>query len=211
MSSARRSSTSSCCANDPAARRRRLLATALLLSLPLASHALGAPNRAASKRLPLLVLASPAGERSVPVGDLKFVYFRTRYRHTRAPESESPTRERVEVIDKRTECACIRLADYSKIKMSNLREIEIFYPGGGRSARVRVTRENGRVNEYPIDELYRSGSLIAPRFSATVDGVVREFPLALRDDPEEAWPDEVLSRVLFGHPASVPPKKPKSP
>ena len=151
-----------------------------------------------------LTLTGPGGERMVEATDLRFVYFHTRYRRTRVPAEESPTRERLEVLSESDDCRCVRFADYSRVKFKKIREIEIVRQPGERSARVRVTRLDGSSNEYPVDRLWGGGELFPPHFSVTIDGVEREFPLRLADDADAAWPVEMLTRVLLVRPPPPP-------
>lgn len=182
---------------------------ALVLPQPVTA----APNRAAAKREkkkngPLLTFHSEAaGERTVEAFDLKFAFFDTLYRHKAAPRSESPTGERIEVIQKRKECDCIRLADYTKIKKQVIRQIDVTYPVDGRVALVRITRRDGVMREYPATSLYGGDGLFPPRFVATVDGEHREFPLVLPDTPGVSWPEERVVRMLVYRPAEPPPPK----
>ena len=129
--------------------------------------------------------------------NVTFVHFETIYRHRAAPRSESPTGERLEVVDRRQECRCVRLADYSQIKMSKIREIALSYPPGERAARVRMTLRNGKVREYAATALYGGDGLFPPRFAATIEGATREFPLVLGAEATDAWPEESLSRILL--------------
>jgi len=155
---------------------------------------------------PLVVLYSAvAGERSVEAEDLIFVHFQTSYIHRAAPRSESPSGERIEIVERRMECRCVRLADYSRIKMSKIREVAVSYPPGSRVARVRLTLRNGKVREYPATELYGGDGLFPPRFAAILEGVYREFPLVLGGDAQEDWPEESLSRILLAR--TKPPKR----
>jgi hypothetical protein len=148
----------------------------------------------------IYLYSEAAGERGVEARDLTFVHFETRYRRRAAPRSESPSGERIEIVERRRECRCVRLADYSRIKMSKIREISISYLPGSRAARVRLTLRDGRVREYPATDLYGGDGLFPPRFAATVEGVHREFPLVLGADPREEWPAESLSRILLERP-----------
>lgn len=175
---------------------RRALAAALLLLASIPHPVLaGAPRPGTG---PLIYLYSAVGgERGVDAEGVIFVHFETIYRHRSAPRSESPTGERLEVVDRRHECRCLRLADWSRIKMSKIREIALSYPPGERAARVRVTLRNGKVREYAATELYGGDGLFPPRFAATIDGATREFPLVLGADPKDAWPAESLSRILL--------------
>ena len=183
-----------------------------LLALALPAPAPAAPNRAAAKKEkkqgPLLTFQSEAkGERTVEVTDLRFAFFETLYRHKAAPRSESPTGERIEVVQKRKECDCLRLADYSKIKRNVLRQIDITYPNDSHVALVRVIRRDGSIREYPATALYGGDGLFPPRFAATVDGEHREFPLVLPDTPGAVWPEERLVRMLIFRSTAPPPKK----
>jgi len=144
------------------------------------------------------VLHTPAGERTIPAVDLSFVYFERIYYPKRAPRSEEATGERLDVVDRRLECRCVRLDDWSKLKFSKTRQIEIDYPPDGIVARLRVTLIDGRMREVRADSLYGAYDSFAPRFTARVDGAVREFPLIL---PEKgSWPDERLVRLLLKRP-----------
>lgn len=177
-------------------------------------EAAAAPNRAAAKKEKqkgqlLTLFSEAAGERQVEVPDLRFAAFETRYRHTAAPKSESPTGERIEVVQKRKECSCVRLADWSKIKMVRIRQIDVTYPEGGRVALVRVTRRDGDVREYPATNLYGGDGLFPPRFTATVEGEHLEFPLVLPDTPGAAWPEERVVRMILYRPDNPPPPKTK--
>jgi hypothetical protein len=155
----------------------------------------------------LATLANPAGERDVAISDLRFVYFKTSYRHTRAPREEIASGERVEILSTRDDCRCVRMADYSRIKMKSIREIAITYTPGDRVAAVRITRTNGSVQEYPATSLYGGTGLFPPQFSASIDGVTREFPLILEARPDAAWPEETLVRVMLSPaPQPAPPK-----
>ena len=195
-----------------AARCLVVVAIAGVAALGFPDPATAAPNRAAAKkekkRGPLLTFHSEAeGERTVEAVDLRFAFFQTLYRHKAAPRSENPTGERIEVVQKRKECDCIRLADYAKIKKQEIRQIDVTYPIDGRVALVRVTRRNGQIHEYPATSLYGGDGLFPPRFVATVDGEHREFPLVLPDAPGAAWPEERVVRMLVYRPPEPPPKK----
>jgi hypothetical protein len=147
---------------------------------------------------PTLVLHTPDGERTIPAVDLAFVYFERIYYHKGAPRSEEATGERLDVEDRRKECRCVRLEDWSKLKFSKTRQIEIEYPPDGRVALLRVTLINGDLRQVRADSLFGAVDSFAPRFAARVDGEVREFPLLL---PEQgAWPDERLVRLLLKRP-----------
>ena len=92
----------------------------------------------------------------------------------------------------------MRLDDWSKMKFSKTRQIEIDYPPDGFVARLRVTLIDGRMREVRADSLYGAYDSFPPRFAARVDGEVREFPLIL---PEKgSWPEERLVRVLLKRP-----------
>lgn len=144
-----------------------------------------------------MTLAGPGGERLVEGTDLRFVYFLTRYRRRSVPVEEDPTRERLEVLNDRHDCLCLRFADYSQLKFNKLREIEIVTLPDRRSATVRVTRRDGRSNEYPVENLWGGDDLFPPHFAIIIDGVEREFPLRLAEDTGAAWPQEMLVRALL--------------
>jgi len=190
----------------------RLRAAALLPALalsplaapPLASAA-RAPAAPAPPRGPRLVLvSSSAGERTVTVRDLKFVVFRRTYYQRRAPRAEDASGRRVDVEDRRLECRCVRFADWSKVKLKFLRQVEITYPEGGREALVRLTGRDGKVREFPAGSLFGAAGSLPPRFAATVDGTLQEFPLLLGDQPGEEWPEERLVRILLVPPLPAP-------
>ena len=168
-----------------------------------------AANKAEAKtKGPLLTFVSESqGERTTEVFDLRFAWFLTTYKHTAAPRSESATGERIEVVQKRKECSCVRLGDGTKIGLQAIRQIDLTYPVGARVALVRLTWRNGKVREYRATELYGGDSIFQPRFAATVDGQHREFPLALPDTPEAVWPEERLVRMILYRPPAPPPKK----
>lgn len=190
--------------------KRVLLSVALASLLPL-----GASQAAATKRPPTgnptVILAGPSGEeRDHPVGDLRFVSFERIYYHRRAPRSEEPSGRRVEVKDRREECRCVRFDDYSKLKFKKLRQIEITYPADARVARVRLTRLDGDVREVGADALWGGRNPLPPRFTATIDGQVREFPVVADQGDAAGWPEERLVRILLKRPpAKQPPKPPK--
>jgi hypothetical protein len=162
-----------------------------------------------SRPLLLLTLRDAQGEHDVEAHDLRFVYFKTTYRQTRAPKEEVAGGQRTEVIGDRKECQCIRLLDWSKIKLGRVRAIELTHGPSDRVATVRVTRGDGRVNEYPATALFGGDGLYPPFFSATIDGVHREFPLILEGHAGAAWPDESLVRIF--RTTKTPPQKPKRP
>jgi len=144
---------------------------------------------------PTLVLDSPGGERTIPAVDLAFVFYERTYYSRGAPRSEEATGQRLDVEDRRRECRCVRLPDWSKLKFSSVRQIEIDYPPDGRMARLRVTMLDGGVRELRADALYGAVESFAPRFAARVDGEVREF-LLIRPEGS-SWPDEKLVRLLL--------------
>ena len=182
-----------------------LLALAALLTLT------AEPAHAWAKKGPLVTLVSEArGERTLEVFDLRFASFETIYKHKAAPRSESPTGERIEVIHKRKECSCVRLADYKKISLQQVRQIDVTYPEGGRVALVRITWRDGKVREYPATALYGGDGLFPPRFTATVEGQPLEFPLILPDTKEAAWPEERLVRAILYRPGTAPPPHKKT-
>jgi hypothetical protein len=157
----------------------------------------------------LVTLSDAHGEHDVEAHDLKFVYFKTTYRQTRAPKEEVPGGQRTEVIGKRDECSCIRFPDWSVIKMKRIRAIEITHMPGNRVATVRVTGREGHVNEYPATALYGGDGLYPPFFSLTIDGAHREFPLILEGRPGVDWPEENLIRIFWT--TTSPPPKTKRP
>ncbi len=145
-----------------------------------------------------IVLSSPArGERSIEVADLAFAYFRRTYYHKAAPRAEAPGGQRLEVADRRRECRCLRLEDWSKVKFRKLRQIEILYPEGAGEAQVRVTYRDGRLRTLPAAELYGGQSDFPPVFIATAADGVQEYPLVLPGDPGVRWPEETLVRINF--------------
>jgi hypothetical protein len=67
-------------------------------------------------------------------------------------------------------------------------------------ANLRITHRDGSIFEIPAGRLFGAGEPLPPRFSATVDGVVREYHL-IREDPERhPWPEERLVRILLSRP-----------
>lgn len=206
MSSTRASSTSSSCATD-ARRFRTRRAAAVFVALFAALPAWASTHKPGTGQL-LTLVSDETGTRTVEVFDFRFVFFDTRYRTTHAPKTESATGERIEVIQKRKECACLRLDDYAKVKFGHVREITITYPEGRRTALVRVTSRDGRVHEYPVTGLYGGTGLMPPRFSATVDGQMSEFPLMLQDVAGADWPAERLVRAALYRPPQPPPPPP---
>lgn len=177
-------------------------AVAFLIGFLLLSGSLQARARRTPRGNPTLVLASPAGERTVPVPDAMFVHFERLYYHRRAPRSEDASGSRMEIEDRRRECRCIRMQDWTKLKFKMIRQIEIVYPPDGNVARLRITRRDGRISEMGADSLY-GGESFGPRFAATLDGQLREFPLILAEG--EQWPDERLARILLSRPPQKPP------
>jgi hypothetical protein len=159
---------------------------------------LDARERRAPRGNPTLVLASPEGERTVPVSDLVFVHFERLYYHRRAPRSEAASGNRMEIEDRRRECRCLRMQDWTKMKFKTIRQIELIYPPDQPIARLRVTRRDGRVSELGADALHGASESFGPRFAATLDGQLREFPLILAEG--ESWPDERLTRLLLLRP-----------
>ncbi|HET6278818.1 MAG TPA: hypothetical protein VFG08_08550, partial [Candidatus Polarisedimenticolia bacterium] len=92
----------------------------------------------APRQPPRLVLHSAdSAERMVTVEDLSFAYFRRIFYTKSASPAESPSRQRIEIQDRREECPCLRLSDWSKIKFKKLRQMEIVYPEGSRLALLR--------------------------------------------------------------------------
>jgi hypothetical protein len=168
------------------------LPMALLL---LSGQAAGARARTPSPRGPFLVLSSPrTGERTVAVPDLRFAYFQRTYYEKRAPRSEDPSGRRLEVKDRRRECRCLRLQDWSRISFGDLRQIEIRFPPGGQAARLRLTWRPGKVREISAATLYGAAGPLPPRLVATIEGGIREFPLVL-NEPGAAWPEEIPIRI----------------
>lgn len=131
---------------------------------------------------------------------LAFAYFRRSYYRKTVPRAEEPGGQRTEVSDKRRECGCLRLEDWSKIKFGKLRQIEILYPAGAGEARLRLTYRAGRLRVLPASALYGGQTEIPPMFIATAGGELMEFPLVLPGEPEAHWPEETLARILFVHP-----------
>lgn len=172
---------------------------AILLSALLFAPALAARAPRTPRGNPTLVLASSSGERTIPVSDLVFVHFERIYYQRHAPRSEDPAGHRVEIEDRRRDCRCLRLEDWSKLKFKKIRQIEITYPPDETVARLRVTERDGKVRELRADSLSGAVESFAPRFAVTVDGEHREFPLIL-DEGAGGWPDERLVRLLLLRP-----------
>ena len=190
------------------ARRARVTQVRLLLPILLAvlPASVGAPGRLQAKRRPVgmaarIVLGSADGEeRELDVPDLAFVFYARTYFHRRAPRSENASGRRVDIEDRRKECLCLRFDDWSKIKLGDLRQIEISYPDAGGEARVRLTDTDGGMREVAAGSLAGASTSMPPRFAATVDGALREFPLILGANASEPSPDERLLRVLLALP-----------
>ncbi len=178
-----------------------LLVLAALLATASAS-ALGVRREPRPTGTParLALDSSREGGREVDVADLAFVFYERVYYHKRAPRSEDASGRRVDIEDKRQECACLRFEDGSKVKFSSVRQIEVSYADSEREARLRVTERDGGVREVRASALSGASSSLSPRFAATIDGAVREFPLILRGDPDELWPEERLQRALLVFP-----------
>jgi hypothetical protein len=179
-----------------------------ILLLSLAAEPAPAGPRAPRTPPRLVLLTTTAQERTVEAEDLTFAFFRRVFYTKTAPRHQSPTRQRIEVQDRREECKCLRLSDWSKIKFKKLRQITIDYPDGSRQARLRLTYRDGRVNELPASALHGATDPFPPRFGATIDGLYREFPLVVEDSLAIGWPDETLSRILLV--TSTPPRKKRS-
>jgi len=178
--------------------RRRVLTPVLLgVSLLLcASASLAGPR--APELPPTLVIVGPGGEeRTIQVNDLRFAFFERSYYQRAAPRDQEASGKRLEVGDRRRECRCVRFADWSKETFKKLRQIEITYPPADDLARLRLTFLDGRVREIAASGLFGADNLFAPRFTATIDGAVREFLLKRRADPESTWPEERLVRILL--------------
>lgn len=147
---------------------------------------------------PTLVITTPDGEeQTVEVHDLRFAFFLRSYYQRAAPREQEPSGKRVEVGDRRRECRCVRFADWSKESFTKVRQIEITYPPADDQAQLRLTFIDGRIKEIAAGALFGSDNPFAPRFSATVGGVVREFLLERRAEPDASWPDERLVRIML--------------
>ncbi|MEK7282186.1 MAG: hypothetical protein AAB249_00120, partial [Acidobacteriota bacterium] len=79
-------------------RARRVVVAILIGSLSFA-QALATRAPRVPRGNPTLVLASPAGERTLPASDLVFVHFERTYYQRRAPRSEDPAGHRLEIED----------------------------------------------------------------------------------------------------------------
>jgi len=177
---------------------RRLTLTLAVIAFVWGAGGETQAGRRTSRNPPRLVLhASDSAERTIAAGDFSFAYFRRVFYTRAASSARSPSRRRIEVQDRREECSCLRLSDWSRIKFSKLRQIEIVYPAGSRLATLRLTRRDGQVHEVSAGSLYGAMDPFPPRFGATVDGLYREFPLVLEDSVPPDWPHEKLSRVLL--------------
>ena len=153
------------------------------------------------KRDPAIILAMPDGqERLIEVTDLSFAFFERSFYQRSTPKSENLQRQRVDIEDRREECHCLRLEDWTKIKFREMQQIEIRYPPDGHFANLRITHRNGTILEMPAERLHGAGGPIPPRFSATVDGIVREYRLVLPDPDHDRWPEERLVRILLRRP-----------
>ncbi len=187
----------------------RLLLAALVLAVPamaLAATRSAAAARAKPARGPRIVLGSPSGgQREIAAPDLRFVYFKRTYYERRAPRADNPGGRRVEVEDRRAGCRCLRFEDWSRVRFALLRQIEISYPEAGRQAMVRFTRRNGQMHEVPAGAFFGAAGSLAPRFTATIEGSVREFPLVLGGGADERWPEDRLLRVILMPPPPTPP------
>jgi hypothetical protein len=180
---------------------RRLSFLLLLLAAPaLSPEAAGnAAEARAARGNETLILDAPGGERTLPAVDLRFVFYERIYYRRHAPRSEEAKGERLDVEDRRRECRCLRLEDWSKFKFSKVRQIEIVYPPDGAVALLRVTELDGGMRELRADSLFGAVDSFAPRFAARIDGEVREFPLLL-SERGSAWPEEKLVRLLLKRP-----------
>ena len=180
-----------------AASRRLQISLALLLLFCCAGGEVFAGRRPPRNPPRLVLHSTDSAERTVPAGDFSFAYFRRTLYTRAAPVSKSASRKRIEVQDRREECSCLRLSDWSRIKFSKLRQIEIIYPDGSRLATLRLTRRDGQVSQISAGSLFGAADPFPPRFGATVDGLYREFPLVLEDSVPPGWPRDKLSRVLL--------------
>jgi hypothetical protein len=178
-----------------------LLLGSALMSLPHASRA--APPTPRGN--PTIILDSSTGERTIPAVDLRFVFFERIYYRRHAPRSEEATGERLDVEDRRHECRCLRLEDWSRVKFSKVRQIEISYPPDGRVALLRIVEFDGRMRELRADSLYGARDSFAPRFAARIDGEVREFPLLL-SERDAVWPEDKMVRLLLKRPPQRAPR-----
>ena len=177
-----------------------VLAAALVSLVAPAREGTAGPR--APKRPPAVVLSTPDGrERLVEVHDLAFASFERIYYRKAASRFENLEGQRVDIESRRRECNCVRLEDRTKYRFKSLRQIEIDYPVDGRTARLRITHRDGSIFEVPAERLYGAGEPLPPRFSATVDGVLREYRLIRQDPEHDPWPEERLVRILLKRPA----------
>ena len=161
----------------------------------------GTAGPRAPKRPPALVLGTAEGrERLIEVHDLTFASFERIYYRKTATRFENLQGQRVDIESRRQECDCVRLDDWTKHKFRSLRQIEIDYPVEGRMANLRITHRDGSIFEIPAERLFGAGEPLPPRFSATVDGVVREYHLIREDPGRHPWPEERLVRILLSRP-----------
>ena len=183
---------------------RKLLAPLLPILLVVASAAAGAGHAPPPKKRPfhsvdLVLSTTQQGERTVEADEFKSAYFKRSFRRQAAPRAETPGGQTVEIRDKRSECRCLRLDDWSQVKFKKLRQIEILYPQDKGEALLRLTYRDGRLKEIKAGSLYGSQTGLPPLLVATVKGTVLEYPLILTGHPEARWPEETLTRVLFVH------------
>src|SRR5262249_20639240 len=144
--------------------RRPSLRAALGAAFALLPAAASADSAARVPRgNPTLVLQTPAGERTLPAVDLSFVYYERVYYQRPAPRSEEARGTRTDVVDRRHECKCVRLEDWSKIRFSKIRQIEIAYPENRSVAEIRVTDFEGKLLPLRADSLYGAVDSFAPR------------------------------------------------
>ncbi len=155
---------------------------------------------------PAVVLVNQHGQEQLfDVDDLTFASFKRIIYEKAAPRDEDPSRRRVEVEERRIETRGLRMSDWSTIKFSKLRQIEITYPESGRVSLLRLTSNKGAVQEIAADRLHGADAPLPPRIAATIDGVVHEFRLILSDASRDKWPEERLARILLRRKA--PPRK----
>jgi len=170
----------------------------LLLCVPPDARAAARPTPPPPAAGPRLVLRDAEGaERIVQARDLVFVIFRRTFYQRNTPRSVDASGRRIDVEDRREDCRCVRFDDESRAKFKLLREIEIRYPEDGHEAIVRLTWRTGRVREVQAGALAAGQSPLPPRFAATIDGMLREYPLVRGEGPDGSWQDERLVRVLF--------------
>ncbi len=133
------------------------------------------------------------------MADLTFAYFKRIVYRRHAPRSESAGGSRIDIEDRRKECRCLRLEDWTRIKFQEIRQIELAYPPDQAVATLRVTLRDGSVQVLRADSLYGAKDSLSPRFFATVEGERREFPLMLTAG-SGGWPEETLVRLLLLRP-----------